>query len=103
RAVSICVAGAGARVAAIDRDEPGLRSTLSELPGDSHLPVVFDLFDTSAIPHLVASAVEGLGEGVGRLGRVHAMSVRLLSRVPWSVCGVAVGCGAASGVYGKDC
>ena len=40
RAIAISMAGAGARVAAIDRDEPGLRSTLSELPGGSHLPVV---------------------------------------------------------------
>lgn len=62
RAVTISMAEAGARMAAIDRDEPGLRSTLSELPGDSHLPVVFDLSDTSAIPHLVASVVEGLGD-----------------------------------------
>ena len=31
------------------------------------------------------------------------MRIRLLSRVPWSVCGAAVGYGAASGVYGKDC
>ena len=30
------------------------------------------------------------------------MRVRSLSRVPWSVCGPAVGYGAASGVYGKD-
>ena len=31
------------------------------------------------------------------------MSVRLLTRVPpWSVCGAAVGYGAASGVGGKD-
>ena len=62
RAVTISMAAAGARVAAIDRDEPGLRSTLSELPGDGHLPVVFDLSDTSAIPQLVASVVEQLGD-----------------------------------------
>ena len=27
----------------------------------------------------------------------------LVTRVPWSVCGAAVGYGAAGGVYGKDC
>ena len=62
RAIAISMAAAGARVAAIDRDEPGLRSTLSELPGDGHLPVVFDLSDSSAIPQLVASLVERLGD-----------------------------------------
>ena len=31
------------------------------------------------------------------------MRVRLSLRVPWLVCGAAVGYGAASGVYGKDC
>lgn len=54
---AIAISMAGARVAAIDRDEPGLRSTLSELPGGGHLPVVFDLSDTSAIPQLVTSLV----------------------------------------------
>ena len=62
RAVAISMAGAGARVAAIDLDEPGLRSALSELPGTGHLPVVFDLSETSAIPQLVASVVERLGD-----------------------------------------
>ena len=62
RATAIAMAGAGARVAAIDRDEPGLRSTLTELPGAGHRPVAFDLSDTSAIPQLVASAVERLGD-----------------------------------------
>ena len=62
RAVSIAMATAGARVAAIDRDEPGLRSTLSELQGTGHLPVVFDLSDTPAIPRLVASVVDRLGD-----------------------------------------
>ncbi|MDE0368756.1 MAG: SDR family NAD(P)-dependent oxidoreductase [bacterium] len=62
RAIAISMAGAGARVAATDPDEPGLRSTLSELPGGGHLPVVFDLSDTSAIPQLVTSLVEQLGD-----------------------------------------
>ncbi len=30
------------------------------------------------------------------------MRVHLSSRVPWSVCGAAVGSGVGSGVYGKD-
>ncbi len=61
RATAIAMAAAGARVAAIDRDEVGLRTTMSRLESGDHLPLVFDLRNSAAIPELVASAAEGLG------------------------------------------
>lgn len=62
RAVAVAMAAAGARAALVDRDELGLRATLSRMRGSGHVPVVFDLTDSSAIPDLVASLVERLGD-----------------------------------------
>ena len=62
RAVSVAMAAAGARVAVVDRDELGLRATLSRLRGGGHAPVVFDLANSPAIPELVASLAERLGD-----------------------------------------
>lgn len=62
RATAAAMASAGARVAAVDRDEPGLLDTVAALPGANHLPVPFDLGQVSAIDGLVADLVAELGD-----------------------------------------
>ncbi|MYC84479.1 MAG: SDR family NAD(P)-dependent oxidoreductase [Acidimicrobiia bacterium] len=102
RAVTISMAEAGARAAAIDRDEPGLRSTLSELPATVTCRWYRSL---QHIVHTASGRVRG-GRSRRRCGPSRTCSRYERSFViaaPWSVCGVVVGCGAGSGVYGKDC
>lgn len=62
RATTQAMAAAGARVAAVDRDEAGLAETVAGLedPG-RHWAAPFDLADTAALPDLVAEAEARLG------------------------------------------
>ncbi len=60
-ATARALAAAGARVAAVDRDEAGVLRLAAELGGD-HLAVPFDLADTGAIDGLVERVLEEFGD-----------------------------------------
>ena len=76
RATARAFAEAGARVAAVDRDEPGLEATVAGLAEpDRHVALPFDLARTNDIPGLVANAVRGLG-GLWALAHVAAVLKR---------------------------
>ena len=63
RATARAFAEVGARVAAVDRDVPGLEKTVAELvESDRHMALPFDLARTNDIPDLVGKAVHGLGD-----------------------------------------
>lgn len=63
KATAEAFAAAGARVAAVDRDEPGLNTTMAGLvEPDRHLALPFDLARIDGIPGLVAEATRGLGD-----------------------------------------
>lgn len=57
------VASHGARVAALDRDEPGLARLVAGLPGAGHLSQAVDLTDDDA----VAAAIDAIGQAYGRI------------------------------------
>src|SRR5215475_14886760 len=61
RAVAVTLAQAGAHVAVIDRDEKGLETTRSELPGNRHVTIACDV--TS--PDSIASAAESIEKALG--------------------------------------
>ena len=62
RATAMAMAAAGARVAAVDRNESGLLDTVDAMDGVDHIPVTFDLADVSAIEKLVADVVAEFGD-----------------------------------------
>ena len=62
RATAIAMAAAGARVAAVDRDGPGLLDAVAAMPGANHLPITFDLAEISSIEGLVADIVAEFGD-----------------------------------------
>ena len=63
RATARALAAAGARVAAVDRNESGVNSTVSELSEpDRHVAFGFDLRRIDEIPDLVAEAAQALGD-----------------------------------------
>jgi NAD(P)-dependent dehydrogenase (short-subunit alcohol dehydrogenase family) len=63
RATARAFAAAGARVAAVDRDGPGVEATVTGLAEpDLHMALRFDLADVGRIPDLVSDAAQGLGD-----------------------------------------
>jgi len=76
RATAQAFAAAGARVAAVDRDGPGVEATVAGLPEPArHLALPFDLARISDIPGLVGKAIERLGE-LWALAHVAALLIR---------------------------
>ena len=73
RATAIAMAAAGARVAAVDRNESGLLDTVDAMDGVGHIPVTFDLADVSAIEKLVADVVAEFGDDLWALAHVAAL------------------------------
>jgi len=61
RAVAVNLAGAGALVAAIDRDEHGLAATREQLPGNRHVTLPCDVTDSSSIASVAGSIEKALG------------------------------------------
>ncbi len=62
RASALAMAAAGARVAAVDRNEAGLSETMAALDDrDRHLAAPFDLADIAAIPDLVSGVAARFG------------------------------------------
>jgi len=73
RATAQAMAAAGARVAAVDRDEEGVRMTATGLgEPDRHLAIGLDLRDCSAIPAMVDEVVDEFG-GLWALAHVAAV------------------------------
>jgi len=73
RATALAMAAAGAKVAAVDRDETGVRATVAELEqGAGHVAIVFDLADIASIPDLVAEADRAF-DGLWALAHVAAV------------------------------
>jgi NAD(P)-dependent dehydrogenase (short-subunit alcohol dehydrogenase family) len=63
RATARVFAAAGARVAAVDRDGPGVEATVAGLARpDLHMALRFDLADIEGIPDLVSEAAQGLDD-----------------------------------------
>lgn len=61
RSAALQLAAAGARVAAVDRDEAGLRGTLAELSGDGHLAITQDLRRVGELPGMLRDVAARLG------------------------------------------
>jgi len=63
KATAQAFAAAGARVAAVDRDEVGINATIAGLAEpDRHMALPFDLGSTAEIPELVTKVTKGLGD-----------------------------------------
>ena len=76
RATTQAMAAAGARVAAVDRNETGLHETMETLDDeDRHLSVTFDLADATTIPDLVSHVVDRFGD-LWALANVAAVLLR---------------------------
>lgn len=61
RQTAILCSKMGAKVAIIGRNEERLQETLSQMEGEGHLKVAFDLTDTESIKGMVADIVSRLG------------------------------------------
>ena len=68
RAVAVNLAKAGAHVAAIDRDEPGLDKTRAELPGNRHVVAPCDVTSADSIASVSETIGKALGPEHNRLG-----------------------------------
>lgn len=71
----------GAKVLCLDRDGPGLETTMQTLEGDGHRAECFDLANTAAIKARIAELVDAFGQ---LNGFVHAAGVPCVTPIRYS-------------------